>query len=171
MIGDPYSNVLWVDDHLATLQAMQSAFPGGAFASSGVDAILQLEHAVVRGRPFDVIVTDVCMPDMDGIELCARAKVISPETRRVLISAFWGAVDPVRACVDAGSSAVLDKPMDADDMRRVLDVLIERRKPSVSETRLMAVDPERMRAAEQAHDDARAAVLACTSVAPKRTAG
>lgn len=164
MIGD---NVLWVDDDAPVLRALERAFPGGSFVSSGFDAVLALEHAVVRGRPFDVLVSDVKMPDMDGIALCARAKAISPTTRRVLFSAWWGEIDPVRACVEAGTSAILSKPIRVDDMRRVLDVLIEGRRPTTSETRLMAVDPDRMRAAEVAHEEARAAVLACTSPPPK----
>lgn len=167
MTDEPYSCVLWVDDDATVLRALQVAFPGGGYAENAYNALTLLHHHVVLGRPWSVLVTDVRMPVMDGVELCARAKTVSPRTRRVLLSAHWGDLDAERAVNEAGASAVLTKPINIEGIARVLDGLISQRRSSDSEPRLYAVDPERERAAALAHDEARHAVLACTEP-PKR---
>ncbi|MBI4393485.1 MAG: response regulator [Euryarchaeota archaeon] len=82
-------SILLVDDEpdiLASLSALIQTWIDGAevaIALSGEDAL-----ARARGRDFDVLLTDFRMPGMDGVELAERFTMVSPSTRRLLLSAF-----------------------------------------------------------------------------------
>ncbi len=164
----PYARVLFVDDDPMVLRSFERVFPGAGYAEHGANAIVLIQHHKVLGKPWAVMVADVRMPGMDGVELCARAREISPQTRRVLLSGHWDDLDANRAVNEAGASAILTKPMNLIDIAAVIDGLLAQRRASDSSQTLRAVDPERERAADQARDEAREMLLACTSVAPKR---
>lgn len=169
MAESPYTLVCWCDDDALVLRAFERAFPGGSFVTNAYDAVMLLQHHAVLGRPFAVLVADVRLPgEMDGVALCAKAREVSPKTRRVLLSAHWDSLDAGRAVNEAGASAVLTKPLHLDDIAAVIDGLLAQHRSTDSSQSLRAVDPERERAADQARDEAREMLLACTSVAPKR---
>jgi CheY-like chemotaxis protein len=69
----------------------------------------------------DVIISDIAMPGMDGIELCRRVKARMPDVPVVLMSGQASAIDPERIRT-AGASALLPKPF---TMRQVVDLLAE----------------------------------------------
>jgi HD-like signal output (HDOD) protein len=79
--------ILFVDDEPAILRAMQRSLRrrGGewemVFASGAHEALAQL-----RAGPFDVVVSDVRMPDMDGITLLKLIKAEHPLTVRIMLS-------------------------------------------------------------------------------------
>jgi two-component system nitrogen regulation response regulator GlnG len=91
-------------------------------ANNGTEA-LQLVHA---GDP-DVLLADLKMPDMDGMELMRKAKDLDPELPVILITGFaevQGAVEALRA----GAHDYLAKPFEHQQMIRVvLRALNERR--------------------------------------------
>ncbi len=57
----------------------------------------------------DVVISDVAMPGMDGIDLCARLKKEIPDTPVILMSGWASGTDPSRAR-RAGAAALLKKP-------------------------------------------------------------
>ena len=64
-------------------------------------------EAAERERP-DVIVVDLMMPDMDGLEVCRRVKQVSPRTDVVIVTAFDD--DHVRGvALQVGASAFVAK--------------------------------------------------------------
>jgi CheY-like chemotaxis protein len=75
-----------------------------------------LEHAATE-RP-DVVVTDIAMPEMDGLELSRRLRA-QETTRNVPIIAVSGqATDSAR---QAGADVVLDKPCEPDRLLHVIE--------------------------------------------------
>jgi len=81
----------------------------------------QAFHAVGRQRP-DVLVTDIEMPKMSGLELTARVKELYPQTR-VLILTTFARPGYLRRALEAGASGYLlkDRPSEelADAVRSV----------------------------------------------------
>ena len=69
----------------------------------------------------DLIITDLAMPEMDGLELTRRVKAISPETPVIVITAF-GDVQTAVAAMKLGAEDYLTKPLDWDE----LGIIIER---------------------------------------------
>lgn len=112
------------DDHeivafLATLLSLEGFQPKVVTRGSDLSALLDRE-------PADLILMDVAMPDVDGIELCRRVKQ-DPRTRNVpvfIVSARPG-VDIVDLARGAGADAFIRKPFENQDLvdliRRRLD--------------------------------------------------
>jgi len=80
-----------------------------------------LEH-IASGQPIDLIITDIVMPGMSGIEFARKVRVGHPELPIVFSTGRDSAVDAV---LDAGAVAIL-KPFEPEVLRRVL---VERLQP------------------------------------------
>lgn len=74
-------------------------------ASSGETALL-----AVRQEPPDLLLTDLRMPGMDGIELLKAVKAISPETQVIVMTAF-GSVEVAVRAMKEGADDFLEKPL------------------------------------------------------------
>ena len=79
----------------------------------GTDAVPLLESG-----SFDLLLTDIVMPEMDGIELAQRCAEISPRTKVMFITGF--AAVTMKASRDAPRTKVLSKPFHLRDL--VLEV-------------------------------------------------
>jgi diguanylate cyclase (GGDEF)-like protein len=100
--------------------------------ASGADALAALEAA-----SFDVVITDLVMPQMDGSELVQRVKERWPEQEVVVVTS----VGDVKTAVDAmklGASDYLLKPLDRTALLRSLSVIGERRRMREENRRLTA---------------------------------
>ncbi len=79
--------ILFVDDEPALLNALQRAFResdfGALFAQSGPEALHLLEE-----QPIQVVVADMQMPGMNGLELQYQIKARFPDVVRVLLSGY-----------------------------------------------------------------------------------
>lgn len=84
----------------------------------------QEAHDLAIARPFDIVLTDMRMPRMDGMTLLKNLQRIAPQTPVVMITAF-GTLDSAVAAMRAGAADYLLKPVQFDDMllrvRRALD--------------------------------------------------
>ncbi len=84
--------IMFVDDDVNVLEAMQRTMRpmrhewSMEFVSSGPEALARLAKT-----PADVIVTDMCMPSMDGWQLLSEVKALYPQTVRLVLS---GHADP-----------------------------------------------------------------------------
>ena len=76
----------------------------------------------LEAQPFQVLVTDLRLPGMTGLELIRRARRLHPGLRVVLMSAFGEPKDIVEA-MRLGADDFLPKPFDLDDFLAVLERL------------------------------------------------
>ena len=79
------NRVLFVDDDPKILAAFQRQLRKKVTietVESGADGLEVLR----RDGPFSLVVTDYCMPGMNGIEFLGRAREIAPETVRMLLT-------------------------------------------------------------------------------------
>ena len=105
-------------------------------ASSGEEALRILERA-----DYDVVLTDLVMPGMDGSELVRRVKLRSPEQDVVVVT---GVVD-IATAVEAmklGASDYLLKPFDRRTLAVTLEGLLQRRAVRTERDRLLAENIE-----------------------------
>jgi two-component system response regulator HydG len=77
-------------------------------------------------RPFDVVLTDLNMPGMNGTELCRRIGEAAPHVPVVLVTAF-GSIDSAVDAMRAGAYDFLTKPFDVDAVALVLRRAVEHR--------------------------------------------
>jgi len=94
------------------------------FALSGAEAIAKIKEA--RHLDLILILSDVNMPNMTGLELLPRIKQMRPEVPVVMITAYSGD-DMRRQAAEAGAAGLLPKPIDFGQLRHEIDVRLETR--------------------------------------------
>jgi two-component system, NtrC family, response regulator HydG len=77
--------------------------------------------------PIDVIVSDVRMPGMSGLELLAEVRRRDPEAELILITAHSSVKDAV-AAIQAGAADYLEKPVDCRRLHHLIQMIVERRR-------------------------------------------
>jgi DNA-binding NarL/FixJ family response regulator len=112
--------ILFVDDEPRILDGLRRMLRGQrqewemVFALGGSAALSELERA-----PFDVVVTDMRMPGMDGVQLLLEATRIRPSAVRVVLSGQTERAQAVRAAGVAHQFIV--KPSSSEAVRAVID--------------------------------------------------
>jgi two-component system response regulator PilR (NtrC family) len=96
-------------------------------ASSGENAFEILEQ-----KKFDLVVTDIKMKDIDGLEVLKKTKELSPESIVVIISAFATAETAVQAMKE-GAYDYIPKPFKVREFKRILKEALESRRPAPAE--------------------------------------
>lgn len=103
----PVPRVLLVDDndaYLENLEAILSPESEVVGARSAREAL-----ALLQRERFDLVVSDVRMPGMSGVELCGALRAVAPQTRVVLLTACTHEVP-------FGVAPVLDKGTPAEQL-------------------------------------------------------
>lgn len=106
--------ILVVDDERLICSAVSDILSNGGFlcqtASSAAEA---LQH--LAASPFDCLVTDICMPGGDGIELMKQARAIDPDLEVILLTAVAD-FDPAVEALRAGASNYIVKPFQPENI-------------------------------------------------------
>jgi DNA-binding NarL/FixJ family response regulator len=132
--------VIVVDDHANILVALsrmlQQFCDVVSSVSNGRDAV----EEVARLRP-DILLADLMMPEMDGLEVCRRVKEQTPETAVIIVTAFDDAYMRSVA-IERGASAFIPKHSAAELLERtILRVFAERRHHPANERACEAKPP------------------------------
>ncbi len=109
--------VLVVDDEETQRKMLQKILIREGYdveiAADGQEALNRFKE-----QPADVVVTDVKMPDMDGLQLFREVKQINHDTSVILITAYGNIPSAVQAMAD-GASYYLTKPMDENRLNHL----------------------------------------------------
>ncbi|MDR3554925.1 MAG: response regulator [Syntrophobacteraceae bacterium] len=93
-------------------------------AFDGLEARSKLVEASLRGAPFNLLILDVLMPRMNGIELFKWVKEYYPLTSAIFISAF-GDTDAIRANIRCGFDDFGQKPFTPRKMMQLIESIQE----------------------------------------------
>ena len=79
------------------------------------------------GNPTDLVISDIYMPEMDGIEFLMRVREAFPEARIIALSGggYMGKEDVLAAAGNLGAVGILEKPFSAQECLEVVDRAIE----------------------------------------------
>jgi CheY-like chemotaxis protein len=118
--------VLVVDD-VPEIRCLHACFLHGTGMEVSTAANGRMALDAARRTPPDVIVTDMAMPVMDGLDLCKRLRR-DHATRDVVVVVLTGDPDDHRpAALAAGCDAVLAKPCSRDLLLATIRQLLDRR--------------------------------------------
>lgn len=126
--------ILLVDDHETILMILERmlAQPCVSFlrAGSGDEAL-----ALCRDEHPDVVMLDVCMPGMDGLEVCAAIKAdpALADIRVMLMSAVIGENGLKESTDEVNADAYVGKPFNPDAVRRGVAALLSLSRGDVPE--------------------------------------
>lgn len=122
--------VLVAEDHdinQALMMAMaERAGMDATIAVDGLEAIAMVEDAARAGRPYDLVLMDMQMPKLDGLEATRRLRLAGhrPETLPIVALTANAYEEDIRACLDAGMQAHLGKPVRIDELTATLSRFI-----------------------------------------------
>ena len=116
--------LLIVDDELHVRESLSAWFTEDGYdvstASGGKEAL-----AILGRKKFDVVITDIRMPGMDGIELQRHIHQTEPEIAIILVTAYASVSTAVEALKE-GAYDYLVKPFDPEEMSRVVEKACEK---------------------------------------------
>lgn len=116
--------ILFVDDEPNILQAFRRHLYnrfGLQTAQSGREAL----DLIRRNGPFAVIVSDLRMPEMNGIELLARVKTLSPDTVRMMLTGHADVTTAMEAVNEGNIFRFMTKPCNINLLTKSLEAGIE----------------------------------------------
>jgi two-component system, OmpR family, response regulator MprA len=122
--------VLVVDDDRALRDALRRALTLGGYDVVAAEGGREGLERVRSSRP-DVVVLDLLMPDVDGIEVCHRRRADGDRTPILMLTAR-DAVDDRIAGLDAGADDYLVKPFDVEELKARVRALIRRSSPELT---------------------------------------
>ena len=93
------------------------------FAQSGPTALQRISDAA--GVSLILILSDINMPGMSGLELLPKAKALRPDVPVIMITAY-GDAETKRKALANGAEALLTKPIDFAMLRNEIDLRVER---------------------------------------------
>lgn len=122
---EPRARVLVVDDEIANREALQRILVREGYeavhVASGEEALDAL-----RAAPFQLLLTDLKMPRMDGVELLRAARVVAPDVEVVLMTAY-GTVEAAVEAMREGAYDFLTKPLKRHELLRSIEKALEKR--------------------------------------------
>ncbi|MET0089017.1 MAG: response regulator [Candidatus Thiodiazotropha sp.] len=111
----PTEKVLMVDDDRNLLDSFRRQFHKRLnieTATSGADGV----QAVRDGGPFGLVVSDMMMPNMNGIEFLSRIRAIAPNTVRIMLTGNANLDVAINAVNDGNIYRFLNKPVETETL-------------------------------------------------------
>lgn len=137
LIADQRSSILVVDDEPLICAMVQKTLSVDAvtvrttmWASEALE-LLEREH-------FDLLLTDINMPEMNGMELAERARALQPWLGVVIMTAYGSFENMVRA-LRTGVADFIIKPFNIDDLRAAVARALERQQLQRDNVRLQTL--------------------------------
>jgi DNA-binding NtrC family response regulator len=109
-------SVLVIDDDAGMLRALTKALTGEGLVVAGAsDSAAAMDYLISGNSKFDVIITDLRMPGLDGIEVLDLVKTRRPNIPVIIITAY-GTGAAQAAAAQLGAAAYLEKPVATDEL-------------------------------------------------------
>ena len=111
-------HILIVDDHYSMVKTLADILSAKGFqvytASTGKEAL-----QILQSQPTDILLTDIKMPDMNGLSLFQKANELQPNLVTYFMTAY-STENIIQQGMQEGVTTVLTKPLDIDFLLRLL---------------------------------------------------
>ena len=119
-------SVLIVDDQRSQADAVAETLERANYDCVVVTAPRRAA-AILQGRTFDVVITDLVMSDLTGMDILRQAKAISPGTE-VIVMTGYASVETAVEAIKQGAYDYIEKPLNVDVVRDRVAKAVERRR-------------------------------------------
>lgn len=120
------ARILVIDDEEIVIRSCVRILGDGGYqveaASSGLEALKKIEES-----PYDILILDIMMPGMDGLEVLQRVKETHPDIDVIMVTGLSQIETAVRS-MKLGAFDYLPKPFDPDELKVVVERALERRR-------------------------------------------
>jgi DNA-binding NtrC family response regulator len=118
--------ILVVDDEPVVRESLQGWFAEDGYpveiAENAREALEKLQES-----SWDILLTDVKMPGMDGLELQQQVKKLAPEVTVIIMTAY-ASVDSAMQAIKEGAYDYVTKPLDPEDLTQIIERAWERQR-------------------------------------------
>ena len=126
MESDGQVRILVVDDEEIIREVLSDVLSQASYtvktAKDGNDAIAQIEH-----EPFEIVITDLKMPGMGGMELLQRVQKINPDICVLIITAC-STIESAVSAMKQGAYDYICKPFEVAEMKVVIERAVEQQR-------------------------------------------
>ena len=119
------SKVLVVDDEIGPREALRMILRDDYQVFTAEGGRQALEH--IAREDFDMVIVDIRMPDINGIDLLEKIKLESPETEVAIITAY-ASVETATSALCLGALDYLIKPFDVISVKKIVEKGVKRRR-------------------------------------------
>ena len=120
------ASILVVDDEENTREGLSKILTKEGYAvemaANGKEAI-----GVLKRQSFDLVITDMRMPLMDGFEVLREIKKMDEEVGVIMITAY-GEVESYLEAMNMGAFEYINKPVRVNELKRVITKVLEVRR-------------------------------------------
>ena len=113
------TRILIVDDERGMCEFLQYVLENEGYDIDHAGSSDQALHRMAQAR-YDIVITDIRMPGMDGLDMLRRIKELSPDVVVVVMTAYPSPVYELKA-VNYGAYQYIEKPIDDPDA--ILDIV------------------------------------------------
>lgn len=118
------ANLLIVDDEDGFRRVLKAIFEAEGFAvQTATNGLTALEH--LKENSCDLIISDVKMPDMDGVALLKSVKEVAPDIGIILMTAF-GTIETAREAFKLGADDFIQKPFNNEELKLIVRRTLEK---------------------------------------------
>jgi DNA-binding NtrC family response regulator len=120
------AEILFVDDDRAILELVREYLAEVGYRVEVVDnGVKALE--IIKDTAFEIVFTDIKMPDIDGLELLSAIKEYRPETEVIIVTGH-GSMESAIKAMKYGSYDYLQKPFKLNILKVIIDRIVEEKK-------------------------------------------
>jgi DNA-binding NtrC family response regulator len=116
---------LVIDDDVSMLDLMKLQLSNNGFDVMTADRGGQGVE-LIKENDFDIILTDLNLPDIDGIEMVKKAKELSPHTEIIMITGH-GSTEKAIEAIKSGAYHYIEKPVEFEELALLIEKAIERK--------------------------------------------
>jgi DNA-binding NtrC family response regulator len=109
-----------------------------ATAETGTEALTSIKE----GEQYEILLTDLRLPDIDGIELVQRLKEIAPDSEIIVVTGY-GSTEKAIEATKAGAFYFLEKPVEFDELLILIEKALEHKRQSAEIKELREVLTDR----------------------------
>ena len=118
--------ILFVDDQREILSVVDEYLSLHGYSVTVVDSGLKA-FELVKERDFDIVFTDLSMPDFSGLELLTVIKKYRPEIEIIMITGY-GTIESAVEALKLGCYDYIQKPIEFERLKILIDRIIEKKK-------------------------------------------
>ena len=119
-------NILVVDDEEGARELFNTILTDEgyevALANSGADAL-----TLFKNKPFNLVITDIKMPVMDGLQLLQEIRNMGSKTDVIMVTAY-GEVESYLKAMSLGAAEYINKPIRIKELKRIVHKVLTEQK-------------------------------------------
>jgi len=119
------ADILVVDDDPGMLETLEEVLAKEGHRVHAADRGSAALNRLAKAPPVDVAIVDFKLPDISGLDLLTRLKVVSPETEVILMTGYASLATALDA-INGQAAAYLVKPLDPDHLLKTVEQALSR---------------------------------------------